>query len=103
MKKTLFVYTGEGQIYNDLNEQNNNSYNDILEIRNFIINNYNYSNFDILVISNNSIYNDENNIINYNINIPDFYFSNDLSTHDLVYPIYRPLVEKMFKEIFLIN
>ena len=99
----LFVYTEEGSIYNNLNKQYDNNYNDILEIRNYLINNFNYTNFDILVISNNKIYNDEMNIINFNINIDEEYFSNDLSTHNIVYPIYRPLLVEMMKKIFLIE
>ena len=97
----LLVYTSESDIYGDLIDIEKDKYNDILKIRDFIIQTYNNTNFDILIISTNKYYNDEKNIINYTINVDKKYLSNNLETSTPeVINMYREKLYQLFVEIF---
>ena len=102
-KKILFVYTCEADIYNEMNNRYNDNYMYILKIVEYIIENYKYNNFKILCIHTNKSYIDTNNIVNYSINVPDYYMSNDMSTHtEKITTEYRNILKKFIKEIFLL-
>lgn len=102
-KKILFVYTSEADIYNEMNNRYNNNYSDIQKIVDFIIDKYSYNNFKVLCIHTNKSFEDTQNIINYKINVPDKYLSDDMSTHTAdIYLIYRDKLTNYIKEIFLI-
>jgi hypothetical protein len=99
--KILFVYTSEADIYNEMGNRYNDNYNDLCKIRDYIKNKYNFNNFNILAIHVNKVYNSEENIINYSINIPEKYFSDDMSTHtEEITSIYRTKLKLLLKNIF---
>jgi len=102
-RKILFVYTSEGDIYNEMNNRYNDNYSELLKIVDYIIKTYKYDNFKLLCIHNNKIFVDTNNINNYTISVPDKYFSDDYTTN--TYEIsteYRNILEKLIKLIFKI-
>ena len=90
-KKILFVYTSEADIYNEQNNRYNDNYNSLNEIVKYIIETYKY----------NKSFEDTENIINFTINVPDNYMSNDGSTRQtyIIYP-YRRTLTNFLKEIF---
>lgn len=100
-KRVLFVYTSEADIYNEMNNRYNDNYNELCNIKDYIETKYEYTNFTILAIHVNKTYEDTKNIINYTINVPEAYLSDDMSTHTP--PIcseYRKTVEALFRDIF---
>jgi hypothetical protein len=100
-KKILFVYTSEADVYNEMNNKYNDNYNDLLKIVEYIIETYKYDNFKILCIHTNKSFDDTNNIINYTINVPDKYLSDNCSTHTYeTTSQYRNTLEKIMKDIF---
>ena len=100
-KNILFVYTSEADVYNEMNNRYNNNYNDIIELKDYIINTYNNNNFTILCIHTNKSYEDTNNIINYTINVDDQYLSDNKETHiPRVFNMYRDVLESLLKNIF---
>lgn len=97
-KKILFVYTSEADIYNEQNNRYNDNYNSLNEIVKYIIE---YNNFKILYIHTNKSFEDTDNIINFTINVPDNYMSDNGSTHQnyIIHP-YRRSLTNFLKEIF---
>ena len=103
-KKILFLYTCEADIYNELNNRYNNNYDELSNITDYIKNTYKYDDFIILAVHTNKIYKNTKNIINYTINVPNIYLSDDMSTHiKPVYTMYRETLKILIKEIFKIN
>jgi hypothetical protein len=102
-KKILFVYTSEADVYNEMNNRYNDNYNELLKIVDYIIETYKYNNFKILCIHTNKSFIDTDNIINYTINVPDNYLSDDMSTHTKEnFTKYRNTLENLMKKIFKI-
>jgi hypothetical protein len=101
-KKILFVYTSEADVYNEMNNRYNDNYNDIIQLRDYIIDTYNNNNnFTILAIHTNKSYEDIPNIINYTINVDDQYLSDNKETHlPSIFNIYRSVLESLVKNIF---
>jgi len=102
-KKILFVYTSEADIYNEMNNRYNDNYDDLVQIKEYIQNTYNYNNFTILAIHTNKEYVDTDNIINYTIQVESKYLSDNKETH--IYEIcnqYRNILSFLLKDIFLL-
>lgn len=100
-KKILFVYSAEGDMYNELNNRCNDNYNELLNIRNFITNTYKYDNFTIAAIHTNKTFKNEKNILNYTINVKDEFLSWDCSTKgERTKDAYVTVLERIFKDIF---
>ena len=100
-KKILFVYTSEADVYNELNNKYNNNYNDLCRIVEYIIETYKYDNFKLLCVHTNKSFIDSNNIVNYRINVPSHYLSDDMSTHTPQTALeYRSTLENLMREIF---
>jgi hypothetical protein len=103
-KKILFVYTSEADVYNEMNNRYNDNYTELNKIVTYITNTYTYDNFKILSINTNKSFKDTKHIINYRINVPDIYMSDDMSTHTKVVTIpYRDILEKILREIFIVG
>jgi hypothetical protein len=102
-KKILFVYTSEADVYNEMNNRYNDNYNELCKIVEYLIETYKYDNFKLLCIHTNKSFADTNNIVNFTINVPDNYMSDNMSTHtgEVTYP-YRNSLKKLFKDIFQI-
>jgi hypothetical protein len=102
-KKILFVYTSEADVYNEMNNRYNDNYNQLSKIVEYIIETYKYENFKLLCIHTNNSFADTNNIVNFTINVPDNYMSDDNSTHTgETTSQYRNTMKNLFKEIFQI-
>jgi hypothetical protein len=99
--KILFVYTSEADIYNEMNNRYNDNYSQLSKIVEYIIETYKYDNFKILCIHTNKSFIDTNNIVNYTINVPEKYCSDDMSTHtgNTTSP-YRNILKDSLKDIF---
>jgi hypothetical protein len=103
-KKILFVYTSEADVYNQMNIRYNDNYNQLCKIVEYLIETYKYDNFKLLCIHTNKSFADTNNIINFTINVPDIYISDNMSTHtEEIYNEYRNLLKYLFKDIFQIK
>jgi hypothetical protein len=102
-KKILFVYTSEADVYNEMNNRYNDNYNELCKIVEYLIETYKYDNFKLLCIHTNKSFADTNNIVNFTINVPDNYMSDDMSTHtgEVTYQ-YRNSLKNLFKDIFQI-
>jgi hypothetical protein len=102
-KKILFVYTREADVYNEMNNRYNDNYGKLLNLVEYLIETYKYDNFKVLCIHTNKTFADTNNIINYTINVPEQYCSDDMSTHiPSTYTPYRYTLKSLLKEIFMI-
>jgi hypothetical protein len=102
-KKILFVYTSEADVYNEMNNRYNDNYNQLCKIVEYLIETYKYDNFKILCIHTNKSFADTNNIVNFTINVPDNYMSDDMSTHTGETTCqYRTSLKNLFKDIFQI-
>lgn len=102
-KKILFVYTSEADVYNEMNNRYNDNYNQLVKIVEYIIETYKYDNFKLLCIHTNKSFADTNNIVNFTINVPDKYMSDDMSTHvSETTSQYRNTLKCLFKDIFQI-
>lgn len=100
-KRILFVYTGEGEIFNELGNRYNDNYTELCNIENYIKERYKYDNFTILAVHTNKFYSNTKNIINYTIKVPEIYLSDDMSTHnDETTGPYRHVLKLLMKEIF---
>lgn len=100
-KKILFVYTSEADVYNEMNNRYNDNYDSLLKIVTYLKDTYKYNNFKLLCIHTNKTFDDTDNIVNYTINVPIEYCSDDMSTHiNSVYSIYRNVLTNFFKQIF---
>jgi hypothetical protein len=100
-KKILFVYSAEADIYNEMNNRYNDNYNQLTKIVEYIIETYKYDNFKLLCIHTNKSFDDTNNIVNFRINVPDIYMSDDMSTHtQKITKQYRQILKQLLKLIF---
>ena len=99
-RKILFVYTSEADVYNEMNNKYNND-NQLSQIVEYIIETYKYENFKLLCIHTNKSFPDTNNMINFTINVPQHYISDNMSTHTMetITP-YRKTLKNLLKEIF---
>jgi len=98
-KRVLFVYTSEADIYNEFGNRYNDNYSELCNIREFIKNTY-HNNFTILAIHINKTYENAENIINYTINVPSIYLSDDKSTHnDQTCNEHKRVLNLLMKEI----
>lgn len=78
----------------------NDNYSELCNIREFIKNTY-HNNFTILAIHTNKTYENTENIINYTMNVPNVYLSDDMSTHtDETVKEYERVNYLLMKEIF---
>ena len=101
-QKILFVYTSEADVYNEMNNRYNDNYSELQKIVSYIIDTYKYDDFTIISINTNKTLDDTKNIINYRINVPDKYMSDDMSTHiSSVYSQYRLVLKSIMSEIFI--
>jgi hypothetical protein len=99
-KKILFVYTSEADVYNEMNNRYNDNYDNLLKIVTYLTETYKYNNFKLLCINTNKTFDDTDNIVNYRINVPIIYCSDDMSTHiDSVYSQYRSVLKNLLKQI----
>ena len=102
-KKILFVYTSEADVYNEMNNKYNNNYYNLSKIVEYIIETYKYENFKILCIHTNKSFPDTNNMVNFTINVPDNYISDNLSTHTMETTTpYRKTLKNLLQDIFKI-
>jgi len=100
-KKILFVYTSEADIYNEFGCRYNDNYSDILKLRDYIIEKYEYTDFLILAIHTNKIFENQANIVNYTINVDQIYLSDNGETHlPHIFNPYRNVMSNLFKKIF---
>lgn len=100
-KKILFVYTSEADVYNEMNNRYNDNYNQLSKIVEYIIETYKYDNFKLLCIHTNKTFADTTNIVNFTINVPEKYLSDDMSTHTgATTSPYRHTLTQLFKAIF---
>lgn len=101
-EKILFVYSSEADIYNEFNNRYNDNYQELLNIVSYLKEKYNYNDFTIVAAHVNKIYKDSENIVNLTINVPEKYFSDDLSTYGPdTYNPYRRTLTQLFKEVFI--
>ena len=101
-KKILFIYTSEADIYNELGNRYNDNYNDLCKIIDYIKNTYNYNDFTIVAIHTNKSFTDTKNMINYTINVPNKYLSDDMSTHtNFIRTNYRSILKVLMTNIFI--
>jgi hypothetical protein len=98
-KRVLFVYTTEADVYNEFNCRYNDNYTDLKKLRDYIIEKYNYSDFTILAIHTNKIFESEPNFIHYTINIDEKYMSDNGETHipEVFNPYRNVLLLTLFK------
>jgi hypothetical protein len=100
-KRILFIYTSEADVYNENGNRYNDNYNELCNIQNYIRKTYKYNNFTILAIHTNKSYENTDNIINYTIQVPEKYLSDDKSTHiEPIYTEYRRVLCDLIKKIF---
>jgi hypothetical protein len=100
-KRILFVYAAAADIYNEFGNRWTDNYSELCKITNFIKNKYGYDNFHILAVHTNKSYNNGNNILNYTINVPDHFLSNNMETHnDYTCNEYQRVLESIFRTIF---
>jgi len=100
-KRILFVYTSEADVYNEMGNRYSDNFNELCNIANYIEKKYNYDNFTILAIHTNKSYNNTKNIINYTINVPNEFLSDNMSTHTASTTTpYRTTLGTLIKEIF---
>lgn len=100
-KRILFVYTSEADVYNEMGNMYLDNYGTLCEIRDYLRQTYAYDNFSILAIHINKTYIDKDCMINYRINVPERYLSNDMRTHvDEVTTEYRRVLKLLMQEIF---
>jgi len=102
-KKIIFVYTSEADIYNEMGNRYNDNYGDLLKIRDYIIERYQYTDFLILAVHTNKVYDMiDSNIVNYTINVDKSYMSNNKETNcPETWNPYRSVLKTLFSKIFL--
>jgi len=101
-KKILFVYTSEADVYNEFGCRYKDNYTDLLRLRDYIIEKYNYKDFLILAVHTNKIFENQANIINYTINVDQKFMSDNGETHiQEVFNPYRNVLKALFSKIFL--
>jgi hypothetical protein len=101
-KRILFVYTSEADIYNEMNNRYNDNYGDLLKLRDYIIETYKFTDFLILAVHTNKIYENQDNIVNYTIHLDEKYMSDNKETNiPEVFNPYRNILKTIFKMIFV--
>lgn len=100
-KPILFVYTSEADIYNEFGCRYRDNYKDLREFRDYISSSYGYTDFKILAIHTNKIFDIEPNFIHYTINVDPKFLSDNGETHvaEVIYP-YREILKSMLLKIF---
>ncbi len=100
-KRILFVYTSEADMYNEFDNYNRDNFYFLKQIIEHIKITYNKHNFTILAIHTNKYYDDDKNIINYTVNVPNSFMSMNGSTHTSYYcNKYRDCICLMLRDIF---
>ena len=100
-QRILFVYTSEADVYNEMSNRYHDNYKELGLIAEYIQLKYNTS-FTILAIHTNQSYENTKHIINYTIQVPDVYLSDDMSTHTSeVCTQYRKVLKDMLKDILI--
>jgi hypothetical protein len=100
-KRILFVYTSEADMYNEFNCRYKDNYADLLRFRDYLIETYEYADFLILAVHTNKIFDNQNNIINYTMNVDQKYMSDNGETHQYhIFTPYRNVLTSLFKRIF---
>ena len=101
-RKLLFVYTSEADIYNEMNNRYNDNYGDLLRLRSWLIETYPSTDFLFLAIHTNKSFPNEENIMNYTVNVDQKYFSDNKETHiPEVFQPYRNVLKSLLSKIFL--
>jgi hypothetical protein len=101
-KKTLFIYTSEADIYNEMKSRDNEkrNYDDIRNFSKYLKGIYPRFNFNILVINMNVYHENEENIYNATINVDSKYISDNMETHQSwCYEVYRDVLFNIMKQI----
>lgn len=103
-QKILFVYTSEADIYNEMGNRYHDNYKDLCNLMEYIVIKYNYEDCDLLAIHVNKSYENTKHIMNYTINVPEKYLSNDMSTHTSeTCTIYRSVLKELLKKVLVIS
>jgi len=102
-KRILFVYTSEADIYNEMNNRYNDNHGDLLKLREYIIETYKITDFLILAIHTNKIYENEPNLVNYTIHVDEKYMSDNKETNvPEVFNPYRNVLKTLLGMIFMV-
>ena len=103
-KKILFCYTSEADLYNEMGNRYNDNMADLIKLKDYLIETYNYDNFTILAVHVNKSFEDTTHIINYTINVDEKHLSDNMETNigDTFGP-YRNVLKELMKEIFNIH
>lgn len=100
-KRILFVYTSEADIYNEMGNRYSDNFGDLCQIADYIKAKYEYDEFKIIAIHVNKSPDDTNQIVNYTINVPDRYLSDNMETHnDETCVEYRNVLTWLLRDIF---
>jgi hypothetical protein len=100
-KPILFVYTSEADMYNEFGCRYRDNYKDLRAFRDYISSTYDYTDFKILAIHTNRIFDTEPNFIHYTINVDEKFISDNGQTHKPhIFNPYRNLLKSMFLKIF---
>lgn len=103
-KKTLFIYTTEADIYNEMKSRDNENQNylDILSFKDYLKTNYPKFLFDILIVNMNVTHINEENIYNVTINVDKKFLSDNMETHfSWCYDTYRGVLQRLLTEVLL--
>lgn len=98
-KKILFLYQSEGDIYNQLNKTNIDTFEGLVQLRDYLIQKYNHNNFTIAAIFVNKWYPEVPNIISYKIEV-DPVLINPSSDNEMVWFLHRDVLLKLCRQIF---
>lgn len=100
-KPILFVYTTEADIYNEFGCRYKDNYKGLKALRDYLIQTYNYTDFKILAIHTNKIYDSEPNFIHYTINVDQKFMSDNGETHvKEIFTPYRYTLQSIMLKIF---
>lgn len=100
-KPILFVYTSEADMYNEFGCRYKDNYKDLRAFRDYISSTYDYTDFKILAIHTNKIFDSEPNFIHYTINVDETFLSDNGETHvHHIFNPYRNLLKSMLSKIF---
>jgi len=103
-QKILFVYTSEADIYNEMGNRYHDNYKDLCNLMDYIVKKYHYDDCVLLAIHVNKSYENTKHILNYTINVPEKYLSDDMSTHTSeIWTIYRSVLKELLKSVFVIS
>ena len=100
-KKILFCYTTEADLYNEMGNRYNNNMDELIKLKEYLIERYGYDTFTIVAIHVNKTFEDCKNIINYTIKVQDKHLSDAMETHTYeTYGPYRNILKELMKQIF---